>query len=206
MKRAIVLALSVLFALTLAVPVAFGQSSGTSKAAGALGAAWWSWLVSTPESQNPSIGDYTFGPKCNGKPVTNTATKEWFLAGSPGNASEDGLTVIAGSGAERTCTVPADTELFFPIVNTLLTKEVDGPQGDAGPDATEQQILEGAKTQIDDFLKDGTYYAKVGRYDGTQLQDIPKTQIVRGASNPFPIYFYVDNAAPITANDNIFAP
>jgi hypothetical protein len=186
-KRAIVLAISVILALTLVVPAAFGQSSGASNGTGALGAAWWSWLVSTPESKNSSIGDYVGGPKCDGQPVTKT--KEWFLAGSPGELSEDGGTVISGSGAERTCDVPANTELFFPIVNNLCATPVDGD--------TPEKLLACAKNITDDFLADGEYYAKVDD------QDIPSSQIVRGTSAPFTIDFY-DNKR--TDDDNIFAP
>jgi hypothetical protein len=190
-KRAIVMAISVILALIVVAPAAFGQSSRASKDPGALGAAWWSWLVSTPVAKNPSIGDYTGGPKCDGQPVTKTANREWFLAGSPGELSEDGGTVIAGSGAERTCKVPANTEIFFPIVNNFCATPVDGD--------TPEKLFACAKNITDDFLADGEYYAKV---DG---QDIPSSRIVRGTSQPFTMDFYTGKDDSTTADDNIFA-
>ncbi len=183
MKRIIVLALSVILALIVAAPMATAQQSSQGQDSGELGAAWWSWLVSTPTSKNPSIGDYVGGPKCDGEPVTQTQGKTWFLAGSPAELSEDGGTIISGSGAERTCTVPANTELFLPIVNNLCATPVDGD--------TPQKLLACAKNITDDLLEDGSYYAKVDD------QDVPSNRIVRGTSQPFTIDF---------REDNIFAP
>ena len=65
-----------------------------------LSAKWWQWVASTPLSEGGPFG--TFGTDCaENQPNGNT----WFLAGS------------FGDPAERTCTIPADTRLFFPVVN-----------------------------------------------------------------------------------------
>jgi hypothetical protein len=199
-----VLALSVVFALTLAVPVAFGQNSGAAKDdAGALGAAWWSWAVSTPIDKNPLVDPqgsdgYAGGPKCDGQPVTKTAAKKWFLAGTIGNIDANG-NILPDPRSERTCDVPANTELFFPIVNTLFTREVDRPVNGNDP-ATEGQILAGAKHAMDDYLTPANYYARV---DG---KNIPSSQIVRGASQPFTIDFYMGKDNNTFKDDNPLAP
>src|SRR3954464_2597303 len=106
MKRMILMALSLLLALSLAAPVAFGQTGQGSTATGASGklaAAWWQWALSEPADTNPLIGGYSGGPQCDGQPLTDTQAKEWFLGGSFG-----------ASAVERTCTVPVGTHLFFP--------------------------------------------------------------------------------------------
>jgi hypothetical protein len=194
MKRIIVMAISVVLALIVAAPIAFGQVGQGSKAsgtAGELGAAWWSWLVSTPKSENPSIDSYTGGPKCDGQPVTETKGKKWFLAGSPGQASEDGLEVIAGSGAERTCTVPAGTQLYLPVVNILCATPVDGE--------TPEQLSACAKNLMDDFLADGSYDVEVDD------QDVRAKRLIRAESAPFAIDFYEGEDESTFEDDNIFA-
>jgi hypothetical protein len=212
-RRAILIAISVILALTLAVPVAFGQSSGAANDdTGALGAAWWSWAASTSIDKNPLVDPlnsdgYTGGPKCDGKPLPNSASKKWFLAGTAGNVDANGV-VQPDPRSERTCNVPADTELFFPIVNTLFTSEVDGHvnnQGKVVKPATNEEILAANKHEMDDFLADASYFAKIGKYDGTKLQDIPSSQIVRGASQPFPIDFYMGKDDSTFKDDNPLA-
>ena len=62
MKRIIVVALSVVLALTLATPMALGQGAKASGTAGELAAAWWQWALSKPVAENPLLGedpDYT---------------------------------------------------------------------------------------------------------------------------------------------------
>jgi hypothetical protein len=66
-----------------------------------LAAQWWQWAGPKPTATNP-MTDVT-GDQCA---VDQTATV-WFLA-----------PVLGGGTAERKCTVPARTKLFFPIVNS----------------------------------------------------------------------------------------
>ena len=70
-----------------------------------MAAQWWQWAIETPASENP-VTDTTgeFAAVGQRGPV-------WFLAGNLG-----GTTV-------RTITLPADTTLFVPIVNTFLVDE-----------------------------------------------------------------------------------
>ena len=96
MKRAIVIAISVILALVLAAPIASGQSSSQSQTIGKLTGDWWNWAVST----NP--GPLTGGDPCAGNFVDGV----FFLGGS-----------FTSKAVKRTCTVPANTPILFPVVN-----------------------------------------------------------------------------------------
>jgi hypothetical protein len=110
-KRAIVLAISVLLALIVALPMAFAQGGQGAKATdkvAELSVDWWKWALSKPLKKSPLIGSYEGGAKCDGTPVSPTPGKTWFLAGT-----------TTGEKVKRTCTVPVKTELFFPVVNVV---------------------------------------------------------------------------------------
>ena len=114
MKRIIIMALGVLLALALATPVALAQvvHAPSPKASGptaALAAAWTQWAYSKPvDEDSPLIGSYEGEPRCDGTPVSPTQAETWFLAGTTN-----------GDPVVRTCTMPADTQLFFPVVSSL---------------------------------------------------------------------------------------
>jgi hypothetical protein len=124
--RMMVVALSAVLALAVAMPVAFGQAGQGSTGhgqTGELAAAWWRWAGSKPVPKNPLLGEYSGGPKCNGRPVSDTPGEAdwWFLAGT-----------IDGSEVERACTVPAGRRLFFPVANiAFLITEPGEDEGDA---------------------------------------------------------------------------
>jgi hypothetical protein len=105
-KRAIVVAISVILALVVAAPIASGQSSsqgknlGKGQNLGKLTGDWWNWAVSTRPS--PLNG----GDPCGGNFVDGV----FFLGGS---FTIDPVT--------RTCTVPANTPILFPVVNTACS-------------------------------------------------------------------------------------
>jgi hypothetical protein len=113
-RTMLVAALGVLLALAVATPVAWGQAeqqgSTTYGRTGKLAAAWWQWALSKPVAKNPTIGSYSGGPKCNGRPVSATPGDKqwWFLAGATGGTKPR---------VERTCTMPAGRWLFFPVAN-----------------------------------------------------------------------------------------
>ena len=112
--RMMVVALGAVLALAVAMPVAFGQAGQGSTGHGTTGelaAAWWRWAGSKPVPKNPLLGEYSGGPKCNGRPVSDTpgGADWWFLAGT-----------IDGSEVERACTVPAGSRLFFPVANVVF--------------------------------------------------------------------------------------
>lgn len=65
-----------------------------------LSAEWWKWAMASPEEINP-VRDIT-GKNCAVGQMGNV----WFLAGGFGS-----------SKISRTCTIPADKYVFFPVVN-----------------------------------------------------------------------------------------
>jgi len=67
-----------------------------------LTARWWQWALSIPTAQNPQI-DPT-GGNC----MVGQRGSVWFLAG-----------IFGGGTASRTCSIPEDTVLFFPVINAV---------------------------------------------------------------------------------------
>jgi hypothetical protein len=103
-KRAIVMAISVILALAVAAPIASGNPPSQLQDVNALTEEWWTWALAVP---SPLEGDYKSGRKCKGEFVEGV----FFLAGTQ------------GGDATRTCIVPADTALLFPVVNSFITEE-----------------------------------------------------------------------------------
>jgi len=101
-RRIVLIALSAILGLVVAIPMASGQET---RNLADLTAEWWNWADSTKKS--PLVGNYTGGPKCDGEYVEGV----FFLAGS-----------AATDPVKRTCTVPADTPIFFPIVNVICSE------------------------------------------------------------------------------------
>jgi hypothetical protein len=151
-KRAIVMALSVILALAVAAPIASGQTASQRQGVKVLAGEWWNWALSNP---SPLEGNYKGGQQCEGEFVEGV----FFLAGT------------TGGHATRTCTVPADTALFFPVVNVFCAEE-----------APSDPVC--ARNFIDAALADGEWYATL---DGEDLE------IRRIASGPFTLTLPEDN-------------
>lgn len=66
-------------------------------------AEWWQWALSIPTAQNPMLD--TTGERC----ALGQRGSTWFLTGAFG-----------GGPVERTCSIPAGKELFFPVVNGMF--------------------------------------------------------------------------------------
>ena len=124
MRRIVMIALSVMLALVVTMPIAFGQTASTSKKPSAppgqlkkLAAEYWNWAFSM--SPSPTEGSYTGGTQCEGEYVEGI----FFLAAAGGSNPVD-----------RTCTVPANTPIFFPVVTVVCSaafdpiQEVDDPK------------------------------------------------------------------------------
>jgi hypothetical protein len=139
-KRIIVVALGVVLAFTMAMPMALGQVGQDAQASGKvdaqasetvreLVAAWWQWALSKPEATNPLVGSYKGGPKCNGRPVSDTpgTGMRWFLGGS-----------LAEEPVTRTCTAPWRRQFFFPVVNVVIIPD---------PGETQKQLLAQARAE-----------------------------------------------------------
>ena len=143
-KRAIVIAISVILALAVAAPIASGQTASQPQDLKALSGEWWTWAISKP---SPLDGDYKQGRRCKGEFVEGV----FFLAGT------------TGGDATRTCTVPADTALFFPVLNSFITDDED-------------EYPEGPTNFVDTALANGEFSATL---DGEELE------IIRIATGPF---------------------
>jgi hypothetical protein len=135
-RRAIVLAISVILALGVAAPIAAGQNQSHSNILKELAAQWWNWAVLEP---SPLVGDYSEGdPQCEGEFVEGV----FFLAGT------------TGGDVTRTCTVPADTALFFPVVNVVCSEAPTVPT-DGGFTGDPEPYGKCAKEIVHSALKDG---------------------------------------------------
>lgn len=151
MKRAIVMALSVLLALIVAAPIASGQQASSSADIGGITDNWWNWAFENPSATSPLLGDYSGGEQCDGFQQGNE-TGVWFL-GAEFAIEGNGETDFVGE-AKRKCTVPADTPILFPVFNincgeapTVLDPETGTLTGDPKPYTT------CAKTNVDDALE-----------------------------------------------------
>lgn len=81
-------------------------------------ARWWQWAYATPVSLSPLFDD-------TGANVASGQSGDvWFLGGTFVTAEINGVFV---GEADRTCQIPAEKKLFFPIMNTSwITLNLDG--------------------------------------------------------------------------------
>lgn len=183
MKRAVVIALSVVLALVVAMPMALGQvehGAAASGKTGELAADWWQWALSKPIAENPMLGgdpDYT-EEQCDGQPVGDVPGKKWFLAGT-----------FDGSKAERTCSMPVGTQLFFPVVNYIFVA--------TEPGETEELAREEVNKFINSVLADPKPSIVV-TVDG---KEVKSKRIVRAESPAFNVTLPEDNVFGLTAGE-----
>lgn len=96
------LALLAATALAISTPLSASAAPAAAPTYGSLAAKWWIWAGSQPVPTNPLV-DKT------GKDCANGQTGNiWFLAGA-----------IGGGDITRTCTLPAGSDLFFPLINVV---------------------------------------------------------------------------------------
>ena len=155
MKRAIVIAISVILALVVAAPIASGQSSsqgknlGKGQNLGKLTGDWWNWVVST----NPSPPN----PNEDGPCGANFVDGVFFLAGS-----------FAGAQVTRSCTVPANTPILFPVANTACgAAPTLGPDSHGNFTGDPEPYSKCAQAPIDDIASNSTMIATL---DGQPLE------------------------------------
>jgi hypothetical protein len=85
---------------------------------------WWKWALQEPYATNPLL-DPT-GEDC----AVGQSGKVWFLAGTFGSGT-----------AERTCTIPAEKAIFFPVYNAFDSNDSEGKRNFAS-------VLKGARKQV----------------------------------------------------------
>jgi hypothetical protein len=178
-KRIIIMALGVLMALAMATPMALagvGQGANEAGTPEELAAAWTQWAFSKPvDVDSPLVGSYEGGPRCDGTPLSPTESNTWFLAGT-----------FDSSNVRRTCTMPADTQLFFPVVNWIAFPFF--------PKETPQNQREAAIGAMDATLDDPRFRMSV-TVDGKEVES---NRIVRAIS---PAFFSVT-----MPEENVFDP
>jgi hypothetical protein len=135
-KRAMVLAIGVILALVVAMPIASGQSSSQSQNLGKLTGEWWNWGLAT--SPSPLERSYTGGGQCNGRYVNGV----FFLAGAAFDPNV--------SSVERTCTVPANTPILFPVVNVICSAAFTGHQPEPDPEPYDTACAEPITSDVID--------------------------------------------------------
>jgi len=87
-------------------------------------ARWWQWILSVAKTENPLVDG-------NSRNCANNQTGPvWFLAGT-----------LKGP-AERSCTIPADRAILFPVINV----EASVAEGDG---TTEEELAARVKFEMD---------------------------------------------------------
>jgi hypothetical protein len=109
------------------------------KTYGQWSAAWWQWAANISEPNSPVTDDT--GADC----AVNQTGPVWFLAGSTG-----------GPTVTRSCTIPSDKAILFPIING----ECSSVEGDGTTDAALRAC---AKDLMDHVTKTSA------RVDGTAI-------------------------------------
>jgi hypothetical protein len=148
--RRFVMIVAIVAGLMLPLNAAFAQTPDLPS----LTAQWQEWAVSIPTSVNPLL-DKT-GQDC----MVGQSGSIWFLAG-----------VSGGGTATRTCSVPADKTLFFPVANAI---NVNSPNVcGQGPNNISVADLRAA---IAPFI-DGITSTLV-KVDGKQVTNIPRIRSI----------------------------
>ena len=123
-----------------------------------LGDMFWQWQFSLPVPANPIFD--------NGDCKTGQSGPAWFLGGTSNTSTVNGVTI---GQADRTCTLPANRPIFFPIINS----ECSDVPGDNLGDTTEVGLRACAK-----FFTDFTTAVSV------TLDNISLTGNIQRAASP----------------------
>jgi hypothetical protein len=83
------------------------DSKPLGKSYGEWAAEWWKWGLGIPGT-GPNATSSPYNPLLGGPCEVGQSGKVWFLAGVMGSTT---------GTVYRTCTVPKDTSLFFPLIN-----------------------------------------------------------------------------------------
>ncbi len=158
MRRIVVIAISVILALVVAMPIASGKPalSNNSQTLGKLGAVWWKRVLEEPVSTNPLYGSYTEGPQCAVSTIFEKR-EVFFLAGTQ-----------TGEAVTRQCTVSHKSWIFFPVVNYVDIEPVGT--------LTKAEIRRIVKQNMDSLLVGSTMFVTI---DGKSVPVSIKKQRAR---------------------------
>lgn len=192
MLRRISITLALLLALapaSFAAPKNVGTTAG--KTYGEWSAAWWQWIYSLGATGSPLTAEGAMDcSRGQSGPV-------WFLAGAGGNTT-----------AVRSCTVPSNKALFFPVLNASYFNVPPEDTSVAG----KRGLLDGFLSDlvpgfVADFGFPGTRACKLqATLDGERISDA--NPIARVQSPPFRIDTGDDplfNNPPNTVDEEVVA-
>ena len=128
-------------------------------------AKWWQWVLSIAKTENPLV-DYT-GENC----ANNQSGPVWFLAGT------------LKSSAERSCIIPGDKAILFPVINV----EASVAEGDGTTDEELAARTEFEMDQITDIR---------AMISGTNVSGLKQYRI---QSPPFNVTLPADNVLGLPA-------
>lgn len=169
---------SVILGLTASMTSAFAdQGSVPPGQLPALTAEWWQWVLSIPQPVDAGGNSVApFNPVVDPSGAYCMVGQRgpiWFLAGN----------FTGAPSVTRTCSVPADKTLFFPVINGINFSAPEGVCGSTGPE-TAAQLRADAKPFID---------AAQGLSVTVDSQPVKKTLLRRVKSDVFDIAIPADN-------------
>jgi hypothetical protein len=128
-------------------------------------ASWWQWVLSIPKIDNPLLDQ-------NGKNCANNQSGPvWFLAGT-----------LQGQ-AERSCTIPADKAILFPVINY----EASVAEGDG---TTDEELTARVRYEMDEITN------MRAMVSGTNVNELRQYRI---QSPPFNVTLPTDNVLGLPA-------
>lgn len=144
---------------------------------GELEAQWWKWGYESPKSSNP-LTDST-GANCQ----SGQKGPVFLLAGYL-SSSENGLSAVT-----RTCAIPAEQALFFPLLNGIMASPASMPK----PEAELRQSLKQSLAAVRNLAAE---------VDGLA---IPNLESLRAPSAVFSLTLPADNIFDLAAGTS-FSP
>jgi hypothetical protein len=128
-------------------------------------ASWWQWVLSIPKIDNPLLDQ-------NGKNCANNQSGPvWFLAGT-----------LQGQ-TERSCTIPADKAILFPVINY----EASVAEGDG---TTDEELTARVRYEMDEITN------MRAMVSGTNVNELRQYRI---QSPPFNVTLPTDNVLGLPA-------
>jgi hypothetical protein len=128
-------------------------------------ASWWQWVLSIPKIDNPLLDQ-------NGKNCANNQSGPvWFLAGT-----------LQGQ-TERSCTIPADKAILFPVINY----EASVAEGDG---TTDEELTARVRYEMDEITN------MRAMVSGTNVSELRQYRI---KSPPFNVTLPADNVLGLPA-------
>jgi hypothetical protein len=130
-------------------------------------ARWWQWVLSISKTENPVVDQV--GKNC----ASNQSGPVWFLAGA-----------LKGH-AERSCVIPADKAVLFPVINV----EASVAEGDG---TTEEALAARVKFEMDQITD---MHVMI---NGTNVNELKQYRI---QSPPFNVTLRPDNVLGLSAQN-----